>query len=157
MQFIDLAAQYKQLKTRIDQRIQNVLNHGQYIMGPEVTELEEKLAKYVGVKHAITCANGTDALTLALMALDIGEGDAVFVPTFTFFASAETVAFAKATPIFVDSDPDTFNICPKDLESKIKSVQTEGKLQLKAIMAVDLFGLPANYAAIREVRWRRAV
>lgn len=151
MQFIDLAAQYQQLKTRIDQRIQNVLNHGQYIMGPEVKELEENLAEYVGVKHAITCANGTDALTLALMALDIGEGDAVFVPTFTFFASAETIAFAKATPVFVDSDADTFNICPQDLERKIQSVQAEGKLRLKAIMAVDLFGLPANYPAIREI------
>ncbi|MFG1487951.1 DegT/DnrJ/EryC1/StrS family aminotransferase [Oceanospirillum sp. HFRX-1_2] len=151
MQFIDLAAQYQQLKTRIDQRIQNVLNHGQYIMGPEVKELEENLAEYVGVKHAITCANGTDALTLALMALDIGEGDAVFVPTFTFFASAETIAFAKATPVFVDSDADTFNICPQDLERKIQTVQAEGKLRLKAIMAVDLFGLPANYPAIKEI------
>lgn len=151
MQFIDLAAQYQQLKTRIDKRIQNVLNHGQYIMGPEVKELEQNLAEYVGVKHAITCANGTDALTLALMALDIGEGDAVFVPTFTFFASAETIAFAKATPVFVDSDADTYNICPKDLERKIQAVQSEGKLRLKAIMAVDLFGLPADYPAIRDI------
>lgn len=151
MQFIDLAAQYQQLKTRIDQRIQNVLNHGQYIMGPEIKELEQNLAEYIGVKHAITCANGTDALTMALMALDIGEGDAVFVPTFTFFASAETIAFARATPVFVDSDADTFNICPKDLERKIQTVQSEGKLRLKAIMAVDLFGLPANYPAIRKI------
>lgn len=151
MQFIDLAAQYQQLKTRIDLRIQNVLRHGQYIMGPEVKELEENLAEYVGVKHAISCANGTDALTLALMALNIGQGDAVFVPTFTFFASAETIAFAKATPIFVDSDSDTFNISPNDLEQKIQSVQSEGKLRLKAIMAVDLFGLPANYPAIRAI------
>ena len=120
-------------------------------MGPEVKELEQNLAEYVGVKHAITCANGTDALTLALMALNIGEGDAVFVPTFTFFASAETIAFAKATPVFVDSDADTFNICPHDLERRIQLVQAEGKLKLKAIMAVDLFGLPANYPAIREI------
>ena len=154
MQFIDLAAQYQQLKARIDQRIQDVLNHGQYIMGPEVKELEQNLAEYVGVEHAITCANGTDALTLALMALDIGEGDAVFVPTFTFFASAETIAFAKATPVFVDSDADTFNICPQDLERKIQAVQSEGKLRLKAIMAVDLFGLPANYPAIRKIAER---
>ena len=151
MQFIDLAAQYQQLQTRIDQRIQNVLNHGQYIMGPEIKELEQNLAEYIGVKHAITCANGTDALTMALMALDIGEGDAVFVPTFTFFASAETIAFARATPVFVDSDADTFNICPKDLERKIQTVQSEGKLRLKAIMAVDLFGLPANFPAIRKI------
>lgn len=151
MQFIDLAAQYQHLKTRIDKRIQTVLDHGQYIMGPEVQELEEKLAKYVGVKHAITCANGTDALTLALMALDIGENDAVFVPTFTFFASAESVAYAKATPVFVDSDEATFNICPVDLEKRIETVLAEGKLNLKAIMTVDLFGLPANYPAIQKI------
>lgn len=151
MQFIDLAAQYQHLKTRIDKRIQDVLDHGQYIMGPEVQELEEKLADYVGVKHAITCANGTDALTLALMALEIGEGDAVFVPTFTFFASAESVAYAKATPVFVDSDPETFNICPKDLEKRIQAVIVEDKLKLKAIMAVDLFGLPANYPELDEI------
>jgi dTDP-4-amino-4,6-dideoxygalactose transaminase len=151
MQFIDLAAQYQQLKIRIDKRIQSVLDHGQYIMGPEVKELEDKLAEYVGVKHVITCANGTDALTLALMAMDIGEGDAVFVPTFTFFASAEAVAFAKATPVFVDSDTDTFNICPVDLEKRIKAVIAEGKLNLKVIMAVDLFGLPANYPEIQKL------
>ena len=151
MQFIDLAAQYQHLKTRIDKRIQDVLDHGQYIMGPEVQELEEKLAEYVGVKHAITCANGTDALTLALMALEIGEGDAVLVPTFTFFASAEAVAYAKATPVFVDSDESTFNICPVDLEKRIVAVIVEGKLNLKAIMAVDLFGLPANYPEIQKI------
>lgn len=151
MQFIDLAAQYQHLKTRIDQRIQAVLDHGQYIMGPEVKELEEKLAEYVGVKHAITCANGTDALTLAMMAMEVGENDAVFVPTFTFFASAETVAFANATPVFVDSDADTFNICPADLERRIEATLAEGKLNLKAIMAVDLFGLPANYPELRKI------
>ena len=151
MQFIDLAAQYQHLKTRIDKRIQAVLDHGQYIMGPEVQELEEKLAEYVGVKHAITCANGTDALTLALMALEIGENDAVFVPTFTFFASAEAVAYAKATPVFVDSDEATFNICPIDLEKRIEAVIAEGELSLKAIMTVDLFGLPANYPEIQKI------
>lgn len=151
MQFIDLAAQYQHLKTKIDQRIQAVLDHGQYIMGPEVRELEEQLAEYVGVKHTITCANGTDALTLALMALDIGPGDGVLVPTFTFFASAEAVAFAKATPVFVDSDATTFNMCPVDLETRIQAVQAEGKVNLKAIMTVDLFGLPANYPAIQKI------
>jgi dTDP-4-amino-4,6-dideoxygalactose transaminase len=151
MQFIDLAAQYQHLKARIDKRIQNVLDHGQYIMGPEVQELEKKLAEYVGVTHAITCANGTDALTLALMALEIGEGDAVFVPTFTFFASAESVAYAKATPVFVDSDEATFNICPIDLEKRIQKVIAEGKLTPKAIMAVDLFGQPANYPEIQKI------
>ena len=151
MQFIDLQAQYKHLKTRIDKRIHDVLDHGQYIMGPEVFELEEKLAEYVGVKHAITCANGTDALTLCMMTLDINAGDAVFCPTFTFFATAEVIAFAGATPVFVDSDELTFNICPKDLEKRIKQTIAEGKLNLKAIIAVDLFGLPANYPEIEKL------
>jgi len=105
----------------------------------------------VGVKHAITCANGTDALTLALMVLDIKEGDAVFCPTFTFFATAEVISFANATPVFVDSNEQTFNICPQDLEKQIKSVITEGKLTPKAIIAVDLFGLPANYPEIEAL------
>ncbi|MBE3922681.1 aminotransferase class I/II-fold pyridoxal phosphate-dependent enzyme [Vibrio parahaemolyticus] len=151
MQFIDLAAQYKHLKTKIDARIHKVLDHGHYIMGPEVFELEERLAEYVGVKHAITCANGTDALTLAMMALDIKEGDAVFCPTFTFFATAETIAFANATPVFVDSEESTFNICPVDLEKRIQRVITEGKLVPKAIVSVDLFGLPANYVEIEAI------
>ena len=98
MQFIDLAAQYKHLQTKIDARIKTVLEHGKYIMGPEVQELEERLSDYVGVKHTVSCANGTDALTLALMVLGVKEGDAVFCPTFTFFATAETIAFEKATP-----------------------------------------------------------
>ena len=151
MQFIDLKAQYQHLKHKIDARIQTVLDHGQYIMGPEVQEFEERLAEYVGVNHAITCANGTDALQLALMAMEIGPGDAVLCPTFTFFASAEAIAFVGATPIFVDSDEDTFNICLNDLEKRIKSTLSEGKVMLKAIMAVDLFGLPANYPEIQKI------
>ena len=151
MQFIDLAAQYQHLKEKIDARIQTVLDHGKYIMGPEVAELETKLAEYVGVKHCITCANGTDALTLSMMVLDVKEGDAVFCPTFTFFATAETIAYQKATPIFVDSDEATFNICPVDLEKQIQRVLLEGKLKPKAIIAVDLFGLPANYAEIEAI------
>jgi dTDP-4-amino-4,6-dideoxygalactose transaminase len=151
MQFIDLAAQYQHLKAKIDARIQAVLDHGQYIMGPEVGELEQQLAEYVGVKHAITCANGTDALTLAMMALDIKQGDAVFCPTFTFFATAETIAFQNATPVFVDSAEATFNLCPTDLEQKIQAVIRDGQLIPKAIVAVDLFGLPANYPAITRI------
>ncbi|MCP4325921.1 MAG: DegT/DnrJ/EryC1/StrS family aminotransferase [Alteromonadales bacterium] len=151
MQFIDLAAQYQHLKEKIDNRIQTVLDHGKYIMGPEVFELEEKLCEYVGVKHAVTCANGTDALTLCMMVLDIKEGDAVFCPTFTFFATAEAVAFANATPVFVDSDEQTFNICPVDLEKQIIKVIEAGKLKPKAIIAVDLFGLPANYPEIERI------
>ena len=117
-------------------------------MGPEVEELEARLEDYVGVKHAITCANGTDALQLCMLALDIKVGDAVFCPTFTFFATAEVIAFSGATPVFVDSDEATFNISPTDLEKRIIKVLAEGKLIPKAIIAVDLFGLPANYPAL---------
>jgi dTDP-4-amino-4,6-dideoxygalactose transaminase len=151
MQFIDLQAQYRHSKERIDKRINNVLSHGKYIMGPEVSELEERLADYVGVKHAITCANGTDALTLCMMTLGIKAGDAVFCPTFTFFATAEVIAFANATPVFVDSDATTFNICPIDLEKRIQKIISEGDLTPKAIIAVDLFGLPANYPEIDKI------
>ncbi|MDA9769660.1 DegT/DnrJ/EryC1/StrS aminotransferase family protein [Emcibacteraceae bacterium] len=151
MQFIDLKAQYDHLKNRIDTRIKAVLDHSKFIMGPEVGELEEELSQFVGVKNTITCANGTDALQLALMALNIGEGAAVFVPTFTFFASAEAVSFVGATPIFVDSDNATFNICTDHLESQIKSTIAEGKILPKAIMAVDLFGLPANYPRLKKI------
>jgi dTDP-4-amino-4,6-dideoxygalactose transaminase len=151
MQFIDLATQYKHLQTQIDARIKAVLEHGQYIMGPEVKELEQKLADYVGVKHAITCANGTDALQLTMMVLGIKAGDAVFCPTFTFFATAEVISFAGAIPVFVDSDDATFNICPIDLEKRIQATISEGKLTPKAIIAVDLFGLPANYPEIQKI------
>ena len=151
MQFIDLAAQYQHLKDKIDTRIKKVLDHGQYIMGPEVKELESKLSEYVGVKHTVTCANGTDALTLALMVLGVKEGDAIFCPTFTFFATAEAIAFEGATPVFVDSNIDTFNICPEDLEIRIQNVINDGKLKPKAIIAVDLFGLPADYPALRKI------
>jgi len=149
--FIDLQKQYIYLQNKIEQRTDIVLNHGKYIMGPEIQELEEKLAEYVGIKHAITCANGTDALTLALMVLGIKEGDAVFCPTFTFFATAEVISFANATPVFVDSNEQTFNICPQDLEKQIKEVIIKGRLTPKAIIAVDLFGLPANYPAIQAI------
>ncbi len=151
MQFIDLQAQYQHLKQRIDNRIQKVLDHGQYIMGPEVHDLEEKLADYVGVKHVITCANGTDALSLCMMALDIKAGDVVFCPTFTFFASAEIIASAGATPVFVDSDKRTFNVCTADLEKQIIKVIEAEKLKPKAILAVDLFGLPANYSELERI------
>lgn len=151
MEFIDLKTQYKHLKQRIDTRIQNVLQHGQYIMGPEVRDLENSLADYVGVKHAITCANGTDALQLCMMVLDIKQGDAVFCPTFTFFATAEAPAFFGATPVFVDSDEATFNICPINLEQQILDVIKDGILTPKAIIAVDLFGLPANYPEIEKI------
>jgi dTDP-4-amino-4,6-dideoxygalactose transaminase len=151
MRFIDLDTQYQNLKTKIDARIKAVLNHGNYIMGPEVFELEERLAQYTGVNHAVTCANGTDALQLAMMTLDIGPGDAVFCPTFTFFSTAEVVAFCGATPVFVDSEKDTYNICPADLEKRIQATIAEKKLKPKAIISVDLFGLPANYLDIQAL------
>lgn len=151
MQFVDLQAQYLHLESRIDARIRQVLKHGQYIMGPEVREFEKKLSEYVGVEHVVTCANGTDALQLSLMALGINSDDIVFCPTFTFFATAEAIAFVGATPVFVDSDENTFNICPVDLEARIKEVIDEGNLKPQAIIAVDLFGLPANYPELERI------
>ncbi|MDX2367596.1 MAG: DegT/DnrJ/EryC1/StrS family aminotransferase [Colwellia sp.] len=148
MQFIDLQSQYKCLKDKIDARIHTVLDHGKYIMGPEVTELEEELANYLGVKHAITCANGTDALQLALMAMGIGSGDAVIIPPFTFFATAESVSIVGAEPVFSDIAPKTYNLCPIELEKTIVKYMAHGRKTLKAVMAVDLFGLPANYPEI---------
>lgn len=151
MQFRDLQKQYLRLQKEIDQELQQVLLAGNFISGKQVEELEEQLATYVGVKHCITCANGTDALTLALMTWNIGRGDAVFVPDFTFFASGETPAYEGATPVFVDVERDTFNLSPVSLEQAIIKVKEEGELTPKAIVAVDLFGQPANYPAIREI------
>jgi dTDP-4-amino-4,6-dideoxygalactose transaminase len=151
MHFIDLQKQYQHLQSRIDRRIQTVLDHGKYILGPEVKELEEKLSEYVGVKHSIGVANGTDALQLALMALDVGPGDAVFTTTFTFFATAEVISLAGAHPVFVDIDAETYNIDPDLLDQAIERVSAEGKYMPKAIISVDLFGLPADYAAISAV------
>lgn len=151
MEFIDLKTQYAQLKEKIDSNIKKVLNDSHYIMGEEVKELEEKLAKYVGRKYCITCANGTDALTLAMRVLDVKKGDAVFVPTFTFYSTAEVVSLEGATPIFVDVDERTFNMDAKKLEEAIKQVQAEGKLNLKAIIPVDLFGQTANFPEILEI------
>lgn len=151
MEFRDLRTQYLNNKSAIDAAIQNVLLGGQFIGGEPVRQLEEKLADYVGVKHCITCANGTDALQLALMAWDIREGDAVFVPDFTFFSTAEVVPWVKATPVFVDVDIDTFNISALSLERAIQNVLQEGKLIPKAVIAVDLFGQPADYPEIRKI------
>lgn len=151
MNFIDLSKQYESIKDRINSRVQRVFDHGNFIMGPEVFELEEKLSSYVGVKHCISCANGTDALELALICLDIGKNDAVFCPTFTFFATAEVIASAKATPVFVDSNKDTFNICPLDLEKKIQYVLSHTSMKPKAIIAVDLFGHPADYPKLQII------
>ena len=151
MQFRDLARQYQVLKTDIDQAMLSVAAESHYIMGPQVKELEQALAAYTGVKHCLTCANGTDALTLALKAWGIGPGDAVFVPDFTFFSSAEVVSLEGATPVFVDVDAETFNIDVVSLEKAIQLTLAEGKLTPRVIVAVDLFGLPANYPLVKEV------
>ncbi|WP_157018721.1 DegT/DnrJ/EryC1/StrS family aminotransferase [Mesorhizobium xinjiangense] len=151
MQFIDLGAQRARIADRIEAAIARVVAEGKYILGPEVARFEEQLADYIGVKHAVACANGTDALLLPLLAAGIGPGDAVFCPSFTFAATAEVVALAKAEPVFVDIDPDSYNISAASLEAAIAMVKAEGRLQPKAIIPVDLFGLAADYPAIEAI------
>jgi len=151
MEFRDLRAQYQKYKSEIDSAIQEVLLNANFIDGKEVNELESQLAEYVGIKHCITCANGTEALSLVMMAWGIKKGDAVFVPDFTFFSTGEIVAFRGATPVFVDVDRETFNIDPARLEQSIERTIYEGKLNPKVIIPVDLFGLPANYPEIRKI------
>ncbi len=151
MQFRDLKKQYEVLKPSIDTAIQEVISNTSFISGPQVAELEQQLAAFAGRKYCITCGNGTDALSMALMALDIKEGDAVFVPDFTFFATGEVVSFEGATPVFVDVDGDTFNMDPAKLEEAIQAVLEEGRLTPKLIIPVDLFGLPANYEEIGSI------
>lgn len=149
--FIDLQAQRKRLGASLDKAIAAAVAGGQWILGPQVFELEEKLARFATVKHAIACANGTDALLLILRAWNIGPGDAVFVPAFTFAATAEVVALAGATPVFVDVLPDTFNIDPASLEAAIAMVRRDGVLEPRAVIAVDLFGQPADYRKLMPV------
>lgn len=150
MEFRDLGAQYHALKKDIDAAVERVLESGHFIGGEEVTALERELSAYVGVKHCITCANGTDALQLALMAWSIGEGDAVIVPDFTFFSSGEVVAAVGATPVFVDVREDTFNLDPTQIEPACELARSKG-LTPRVVVAVDLFGLPADYSAIKKV------
>jgi UDP-2-acetamido-2-deoxy-ribo-hexuluronate aminotransferase len=186
MDFIDLKTQQKRIQEKINLRIQAVMAHGQYIMGAEVRELEERLADYIGVKHAVGCASGTDALLLSLMARKIGPGDAVFTTPFTFFATAEVISLLGAIPIFVDIDPKTFNIDPAKLEIAIKALKVsdptiyplprflapnaEGRtpndpsldlepsaLSPRGIMAVDLFGLTADYDRINTIAKRHGL
>ena len=151
MQFRDLPKQYEVLKSQIDAKMMSVAASAQFISGPEVKELEKALAEYVGVKYCITCANGTDAITIAMRAWGVRKGDAVFVPDFTFFSSGECPADEGATPIYVDVDERTYNIDPTKLEEAIQKVIAEGKYKAKAVVAVDLFGLPADYPAIKEI------
>lgn len=151
MEFRDLKRQYKHNKAEIDKAIQSVLNSVNFIQGKQVRELEEELSDYVGVNHCITCANGTDALQLALMAWGVGVGDVVFVPDFTFFACGEVVAAVGAKPVFVDVDNDTYNIDVCKFERAVKDVIKKGDGVPKAVIAVDLFGQPADYHKIRQV------
>ncbi len=148
--FIDLEAQKAKLGDSAERAIKRVLDHGKFIMGPEVADLENQLSAFTGAKHVISCSSGTDALLLALMAKGVGEVDAVFVPSFTFVATAEVVVLTGATPIFVDVLPDTYNICPDSLERGIEVARRLG-LTPKVVIPVDLFGLPADYAALRSI------
>jgi UDP-2-acetamido-2-deoxy-ribo-hexuluronate aminotransferase len=150
MQFIDLKAQRQRLGRKIDDAVLRVIDHGKYIMGPEITEFEGMLREFSGARHAITCSNGTDAITMPLMAKGIGAGDAVLVPSFTFAATAEVVALVGATPIFVDVDPSSFNIDLASMKAGIELAKEEG-LNLKGAIPVGLFGRPADFDAIKEV------
>lgn len=149
--FIDLQAQRRRIADRIDATVQQVIESGAYIMGPEVKQFEAQLAAFGSAKHALGCANGTDALVLPLQAWDVGPGDAVFCPSFTFAATAEIVPWTGATPVFVDIAPDTYNMDPAALEAAIEGVLKDGKLKPKVVIAVDLFGQPADYPRISEI------
>lgn len=151
MQFRDLKKQYQVLKDRIDPAVIEVMTGANFIHGPQVGELEQQLADYTGTAHCVTCGNGTDALYLAMLVWQVKETDAVFVPDFTFFSSGEIVALAGATPIFVDVDQDTYNIDPAKLEEQVEKVIADGELTPKAVVAVDLFGLPADIKAVRKI------
>jgi len=162
VRFIDLQAQYARIGDAVERRVLDVLRSGQYILGPEVTELESKLAQFAGARHCVSCASGTDALQIALMAQGVGPGDAVFVPTFTFVATAEVVSLVGATPVFVDIDPLTFNLDPDALAKAIEAVLSNNaashvlprngmKLRARGIIPVDLFGQPADYARINAI------
>ena len=149
MDFIDLSAQQKIIREKIEKRIRGVLDHGQYIMGPEVSQLEENLKSYVDINHCISCSSGTDALIIPLMANGIGPGDAVITTSFSYIATAEVIALLGATPIFCDIYKETFNLDPNGLEEAYNKAVLEG-LKPKAIISVDLFGLPARYRLIDE-------
>jgi UDP-2-acetamido-2-deoxy-ribo-hexuluronate aminotransferase len=175
MQFIDLAFQQQRIRDKIDANISAVFGHGQYIMGPEVKELEARLGAYVGVKHAVACSSGTDALLLALMAYGVGPGDVIFTTPFTFISTAEVISLIGATPVFVDIDPKTYNISPEALERAILAVKkndptiyrlpapkafSKGSplpLTPKGVIAVDLYGLPADYERINAVAQNHGV
>ena len=145
MEFRDLKRQYERLKVAIDAQIEKVISSAHFISGEAVGEIESALAEYVGVKYCISCGNGTDAISIALLAHNVGSGDAVFVPDFTFFSSGECPAAVGATPVFVDVRKDTYNLDVDSLERAVRRVIKEGKLIPRAVIAVDLFGLPFDY------------
>jgi UDP-2-acetamido-2-deoxy-ribo-hexuluronate aminotransferase len=151
MQFIDLQAQRARIADKINAAVMKVIEDGKYIMGPEVKAFEDQMAEFSNTKHALGCANGTEAIALPLMAWDIRPGDAVFCPSFTFAATGEVVPWLGASPVFVDIDPKTYNMDPAHLEASIEAVKAEGKLKPKVIIAVDLFGQPADYPAISAI------
>lgn len=166
MQFIDLAAQQQRIRQKIEEKIRIVLDHGKYIMGPEISELEKRLAEFAGVKHCIGCASGTDALLMILMAEKVGPGDAIFTAPFTFIATAEVISLLGATPVFVDIDPKTFNLDPDKLALAIKALkagntsvyplpgtisQKLSAITPKGVIPVDLFGLPCDYDSINGI------
>ena len=152
--FIDLKAQQRRIRGAVEKRLQAVLDHGQYIAGPEIEELEEKLSARTGARGVVACASGTAALIIPLLSRGVGKGDAVFIPAFTYNATANAVLLTGATPIFVDIEEDTFNIDPADLERRIKMVREAGKLTPRAVVPVDLFGVPANYPMISDIAAR---
>ena len=168
MQFIDLQYQQKRIHGKIMENISSVLKHGQYIMGPEIKELEKKLREFTGTRHAIACASGTDALLMALMAYDVGPGDAIFTTPFTFVATAEVISLLGATPVFVDIEPDTYNIDPDKLDDALSALESRDprrhplpkgfeKLTPKGIIAVDLFGQSADYKRINAIAHNRGM
>ena len=170
MDFIDLVTQQKRIREKIDKNIKSVLDHGQYIMGPEISELEKELSRYVGVKHAISCASGTDALLMALMARGIGPGDAVLTTPFTFIATAEVISLLGATPVFIDIDRKTYNLDPQHLDRCLSALQRgdagsyplprfadQASVTPKAVIAVDLFGLLADYDRLDEIARRHGL
>jgi Predicted pyridoxal phosphate-dependent enzyme apparently involved in regulation of cell wall biogenesis len=151
IEFNDLGAQYQHLKKEIDQGIADVIAGCHFISGPQVEELEQELCRYTGRSYCVSAGNGTDALLMPLMAKGIGAGDAVFVPAFTFFATAEVVSLTGATPVFCDAEEEIFNICPESLEKQIEKTLQEGRLKPKAVIAVDLFGQPADFTKIEPI------
>ncbi|MEM7192354.1 MAG: aminotransferase class I/II-fold pyridoxal phosphate-dependent enzyme, partial [Pseudomonadota bacterium] len=155
--FVDLKTQYAKLKPQITDAIQEVLDDGRYILGPAVTKIEDELAEYCGVRHAISCSSGTDAIIMPLIANGVGPGDAVFVPSFTFTASAEAIILVGASPVFVEVEDDSFNLDLTDLEAKIAATRAAGNLNPKAVLAVDLFGLPADWDELNALAQREGL